>query len=179
MVAVVVLTLAVASCGGRLSMADYAEQIEVLVTTMNDRLDGLGEDLGEHPGLEEIKAYASERVDARREFIAGMEALEPPASAADLHEEALEIVGDLTDAEAELASVVAGMTTPMTLDQIWRTPEGIAAQVADVRSIRLCEVAQDSFDQSEAREEFEDVPWVPGEVKHVIRVVLGCNAEDR
>ena len=171
--------LVVASCASGLTLPEYADEIEQLVTVQNAKLDQLDAEFGESADLEGIKTYASERIVARRALIAGMEELDPPESVAELHAEALDILKRVTEAEAVLVAIVQESNSVESLGDLWETPEGVAARQADGRAILICEAAQETFDRTQAQEGFEDVPWIPTEMKQVIRVAFGCQVDNR
>ena len=103
----------------------------------------------------------------------------PPESVADLHVEAIEILQRVTDAEGVLAMKVESAESFSDVSDLWDSPEGLAARAADQRAILMCEAAQDTFDRTQAGAEFEDVPWIPAELKQVVDVAFGCRVEDR
>lgn len=168
-----------AGCSGAATLSEYAAQAEALVAEMNGTLDELEAVVESDPSLAATKRYATERVEARRAFVAGMSELEPPEEAADLHEAALAIMDRLAQAEAVLADRVAELTTNVGIDGIWNTPEGMAAREADAAAVALCQSAQSTFDETAVRAELGDVPWVPPEMKEVVIVTFGCLAADR
>lgn len=176
---VIVIAWLASSCGDGTSLADYAEELETLVATQNARLDQLDVDLDNTLTLDQVKYYARERIRARNELLVALEEIEPPDSVVDLHAEALDILGRLTDAETAMAVMVEGLESTEGIGGIWETPEGVAARQADARAILVCEAAQETFDRTAAGAEFEDVPWIPTEMKQVIRVAFGCRTEDR
>jgi hypothetical protein len=153
--------------------------VEALVTTMNARLDQLDSGLDETRDLEQIRSYAEQRIDARSDFVAGLQSLEPPDEVAALHKAALDIMQRLTDAESEMADRVMQWDSPDDIEQMWETPEGVAARALDAQAVSLCLAAQAEFDQTADRAGFEDVPWVPSEMKSVILVAFGCEAASR
>lgn len=167
------------ACGSDVSLTGYAEEVEALVITMNARLDELDAEIEGSEDLERIKRYARERVAARNAFLDGLDALEPPDDVAELHATALDIVGRLTDAEEVLSDRVQAVEPGEGIGDIWATPEGRAALAADVEAIALCRAAQEELDTTERGEGFENAPWIPDEMKEVIRVAFGCEAEDR
>jgi hypothetical protein len=176
---VLVLGLLMSACSGGSSVADYAEEVEVLVVTMNARLDDLDVDLEQNQDLDHIRAYADQRVVARSALIDGLGTLVPPDEVAELHGTALEILKRVTAAEAAMADRVMTWTSESDVEPIWETPEGVAARTADADAIAMCLAAQAEFDQTADRAEFEDAPWIPAEMKEVILVAFGCEAEDR
>ncbi len=171
------VVLLLGACSNEPTMTEYAEEVETLVVTMNARLDALDAELGETQDLDEIKRYATERIEARRDFLAGLEELDPPTDAAQLHAAALDIMGRLAEAEATLADRVLVMETASGIDAIWDTPEGRAARAADDEAIALCQAAEAELDRDRA--EFEGVPWIPTEMKEVVEVAFGCLTENR
>ena len=171
--------VAASACSSGPGLAEYAEEVEALLATMNARIDQLDGEVEREQSLEGVKNYAQERVEARSEFLAGLRDLDPPDEVADLHDAAIGIIGRLTAAEAALADRVMSMESIDGVDSIWSTPEGIVARTADDKTIELCLAAQSEFDDTADRSEFRDVPWIPSEMKEVVVVVFGCIADDR
>ncbi len=168
-----------AGCGGSPSTAEYAEDVEALVTAMNARLDELDVDVDGTQDLQAIKTYAEQRVLARNEFLVGLQALAVPAEVAELHGTALDIMGRVAAAEGAMADLVMTWESASDIEEIWETPLGIAARTVDDEAVALCLAAQAGFDKTADREELEDVPWVPTEMKAVILVAFGCEADSR
>jgi outer membrane murein-binding lipoprotein Lpp len=179
LVVTVVLCLVLQACSSEASLTDYADQLEGLVTTMNARLDALDAEVEGTQDLDQVKGYARERVEARSDFIDGLRSLDPPEEVAELHTAALEIMSRLTKAESVLAERVQGMETSAGIDSIWDTPEGVAARAADEQAVALCRAAEAEINSTEERSTFEDVPWIPAEMKEIVRVAFGCDAENR
>jgi len=173
-----VLVLA-AGCSSGPTTAEYAEDVEALVTTMHLHLDRLDSELEGTSNLEQIQSYALERVSARSDFVDGLRSLEPPADLESFHETALEIMERLTDAESAMADRVMRWESSDDIEAIWDTPEGLAARAADGQAVAMCLAAQEEFDQTAERAELEDVPWVPAEMKAVILVAFGCEGDLR
>jgi len=168
-----------AGCSSGSTTSDYAEDVEELVTIMNARLDELDAEVEGGDDLQAIKTYAEERVLARNSFLDGMRSLEAPADVAELHDTALEVMGQVAAAEGAMAELVLAWESTNDIEAIWETPEGIAARTADAQAVALCLAAQAGFDQTADRAELEDVPWIPGEMKAVILVAFGCEADSR
>ena len=167
------------ACSSDLTLTEYATQVETLVADMNGELDRLDTVVEGAPSLDATKQYATDRVAARRSFVAAMELIDPPDETEELHQAALQIMGRLADAEAILADRVNELTTNTGVDEIWLTPEGLAARAADADAIALCQSAQSTLDETQIRDELGDVPWVPPEMKQVVIVTFGCLPEDR
>lgn len=177
-VAILISSLALSACGGGLSLADYAGELEAAVTEMNARLDELDARLSDTREIEEIKEYARDRVAARYAFVGILEGLEPPGEVSELHSAAEDIIGRLADAEAALADYVNELEPGSDVGDLWATPLGVAARAADEESIALCLAAQSELDTTE-RSELAGVPWIPPELKEVVVVAFGCIAEER
>lgn len=173
------MMVVLAACSGGPSVADYAEDLETLVVTMNASLDTIDAQLDDAQDLKSVKDYASERILVRTEFLTGLRNLRPAEDIAELHETALEIMKRVTDAEAAMVDRVMGWESVGDIEAIWETPEGLAARTADEQAVALCLVAQAGFDQTSDRADLKDVPWIPTAMKEVIRVVLGCEADQR
>jgi hypothetical protein len=169
----------VAACSSGASLADYAEDVEVLIVTMNARLDAIDTEFDTTQDLEEIKEYVSQRVLARSEFVDTLSGLKPPNEVVEFHETALEVMERLTDAETAMANRVMRWESASDIEAIWETPEGIAARTVDAQAVALCLAAQADFDQTSDRAEFENVPWIPSGMKEVILVAFGCEADSR
>jgi hypothetical protein len=129
--------------------------------------------------VEEAQRAWAQRIAAREQLVATMSALEPPESAAELHEAARDILGRLTEAEAAMGLLATEYDSMSELAQIWGTPEGLAARAVDQDAIAICQAAQARFDETTDREVLEDVSWVTAEMKDIIDVVFGCTAEER
>jgi len=175
----IAIAILVSSCASEISLPEYAEEVEALVTTMNARLDELDAELANTADLNSIKEYARERVEARTVFLSGMKELDAPEAVVDLHTEAISIMGRVVETEGTLSDMVQGLDSVSDIDSIWDTPEGVAARTADERAIVLCEAAQETLDSTESGSELEGVPWIPPEMKQIVRVAFGCHAELR
>lgn len=171
--------LILSACSGAMSVADYAESVETLVVTMNAELDELDAGLNQNQDLESVQAHAEQRVAARSALVEGLGELQPPDELAELHGTALEIMKRVTAAEAAMADRIMNWTSEADMEPIWETPEGVAARAADEDAVAFCLATQAEFDQTTDREELEDTPWIPAEMKEVILVAFGCEVDDR
>jgi hypothetical protein len=175
----IVIAILASSCASEISLPEYAEEVEALVTAMNARLDELDAELVDTADLSGIKEYASERVEARTVFLSGMKELDAPEAVVDLHTEAISIMGRVVETEGTLSDMVQDLDSVSDVDSIWNTPEGVAARTADERAVVLCEAAQETLDSTDSGSELEGVPWIPPEMKRIVRVAFGCHAELR
>ena len=175
----VCLALNLVACrGGSLSLSEYGEQGEQLVVDVSQRVDALDVALeSEDQTLNAARAYWDERVQARRDFSEGLEALEPPEEAEELHAVVVEILNRLAGAEETLAARVTSFGTVSGPAEWWATSKGQAARALDEEVAQICIVAQGAFDETVHREAVADVPWMPPEMKEVVRVAFGCPDE--
>lgn len=167
------------ACSSDASLTVYAEEAESLVTTMNARIDELDAEIGGSTDLADVQRYASERVVARKTFLDGISALDPPDDLAEFHTAAIDIIGRLVAAESVLNDRVQALEADPGGVDMWATPEGQAARAADNEAIKLCLAAQAELDTTQDGVQFEGVPWIPPDMKETISVAFGCVAEDR
>ena len=172
---VVLACLVVACGGGSLSLQEYGTQAEELVVVVTVRIDSLDAELDSYAQTDEgAQTYWTRRLDARVEFLEGLESLDPPDDAVELHGIVIDLFGRLNAAEEALAARVATMETGIGPAHWWDTPEGQAANAVDEEVSSICYVAQAEFDKTEGRAAFADTPWIPSEMKEVVRVAFGC-----
>jgi len=176
---VALMGLLLQACSSDPSLTVYAEGAETLVATMNARLDELDAEIEGSDDLEQIKWYARERVVARNTFLDGLSTLNPPDDLAEFHDTAIEIIGRLAAAETVLAERVEAVEPGEIMEPMWETPEGIAARAANEEAITLCRAAEAELATTEERAELENVPWIPPEMKEVVRVAFRCTSEER
>ena len=176
---VVALGLAGSACSSSMTLGEYAEEIEHLIATMNQRIDDGEAEVAVDPTLERAQSYAIDRLDARHDFIEALDALEPPAEVADLHATALDIFTRLVAAETVLADLVMVADSFEEADAVWITSQGEAFRKLDEEALALCAVVQADFDATQQREAFADMPWIPPEMKEVIAVAFRDDRSDR
>lgn len=176
------LVLLVVGCGnGELSMADYATQVEDLVAEMNRKIDKLDAEVRvrEATTLEGYLNFWETKVLARRELVEGLQAIEPPEEAAEMHASAIGIVDRLAITDNAMAELVASMQTDQELSGLLASPEFLATEAVDEEAIALCLAAQTEFDSTADREVFGEMPWIPSELREVVNVAFGCTKEER
>ena len=181
LVPAICVTLLVAGCGdGELTMNEYATQIEGLIATMNRKIDTLDAEIATHEStLEDATNFWEAKVAARRELIDGLEAIEPPQEAAEMHASAIGIVSRLTAADNAVAELAGTMETGQDVGPLLESPEFRATEVVDVEAIAMCQAAQAEFDSTADREVFGDAPWIPSELREIVAVAFGCTKEER
>jgi hypothetical protein len=146
---------------------------------MNQRIDDGEAEVAADPTLERAQSYATDRLDARHDFIDALDALEPPDEVADLHTTALDIFNRLVAAETVLADLVMVADSFEEADAVWITPQGEAFRRIDEEAVALCAVVQADVDATQQRDVFSDMPWIPPEMKEVIDVAFRCDRVDR
>ena len=62
----------------------------------------------------------------------------------------------------------------VVLPELLQSPEAEAVFSFNDTALEACGRIQDAFDATAARAAFEDVPWLPEEMKESIEVALGC-----
>jgi outer membrane murein-binding lipoprotein Lpp len=174
---VLAVGLLIGGCSSGMSLEEYATAVEAEVRTMNAKLDALDASTG--VGVDAVRAYATERAEARAAFLDAFGRLEPPESAADLHARALEVMTRVAAGERSLAAAAMASDSIRSVGELWATPEGLALRAVDDESVEICEAAQASFDERGGREFFEGALWVPSELRGAIDVAFGCRFEDR
>jgi hypothetical protein len=142
-----------------------------------DSLDPLVDDPS--PNLDDWRAYASGRVALREEFVEGLALLEPPGQVQDLHDAVTDIITRLVAAETAMADEILSLEEGADLSNLWDSEAGRAALEIDAEAIALCKAAEAEFDATEDQAIFEDVPWIPPDMKEVIRVAFYCERSDR
>ena len=165
-----------AACGSdELSLAEYSEEVASLITRVDSRMDAeFAEVKSAPPDLEVAQAYFASRVDGYQELVDGVEGLNPPVEASWIHAELERILGSLLTAEEERAAVAAALTSVDQLDEAWQGPEAQAIRAAELEAIELCHAAQTQVDETQDREELQDVAWIPSQMKEVVLVSFGC-----
>jgi hypothetical protein len=165
------------ACGGRgrLSVSEYADEIEQLIATLASRFDALEAEWStQEPTIEGAQSYWESRLAVRADLLDAVRALNPPDELIDLNETALGLFTRVSDAEIALAARVATYDDAAELEGMWDTPEGQVALAALEDVYILCRATQAEFDATKDREAFGSVPWIPPEMKEIIQVAFGC-----
>ena len=170
------LAFTLVACGaGSLTLSEYAAEVEALVAEMETGFGSIDADWeAQTPTLQGAEEYWERRLDIRTDFLAGVEALDPPEEIISQHTTALDLFGRITAADEALAAHVA---TLETLTEHWEwvgTPEGHAAEAVLAEVYSFCRSSQEDYDATSDREALEDVPWIPPEMQQVVKVAFGC-----
>jgi hypothetical protein len=165
------LALVCTGCGSNeLSLDEYAHEVEGLTTALYGRLDEITISDRE-PTVEEIQMLYRELAVAYHRLLDGLEALDPPRDAVDLHDVSIDIITRLATTHDALAQRALEVRS---FEELVDSPEAAAALAAEYEIINFCLAAQAQFDATADRGGFEDVPWIPSELQEVVEVVFGC-----
>jgi hypothetical protein len=176
MILAICLAILLPGCGSaEPTLSEYAEELEVLVTTMNRKITVLDSNLESEPlTIEGTQNYFEDKIAARDELLEGFRSIEPPEEAADMHAASLDILGKLTNAERTLAQQADGIETADELSELWNTQAGLTADAVDEEARAFCATAQAQFDSTRNRADVFEGPWIPSELKEVVQVFFGC-----
>lgn len=178
----ITLSIAVllAACGGGPTLGEYAVEVEDLVVEMNTTLDDqYAAFAASGLSIEAAVDYYDNRASTRAAFVEAFRQLEPAEEAEVLHQAALDVVVRLLAAEQAFAAAVHDVTTQQAYDTLQAGPLGEAMRTVDEESVAICRAANDQLAETESRRLFEDVLWIPGELREVINVALKCTEQDR
>ena len=179
LIAALALVAVVGGCGGdQMSLTEFGEETEGLVAVMAAELGALDSEMESlATSVDGTKSYWDRRMQIRAGFLDDLRALEPPDEAAELHVIVIDVFGALVDAEQALADSVVGSGTVSTPAQWWSSPEAEAARVADSAMLGICETVQSEFDETLSRDKLAETPWIPSNVKEIVRVAFHCPDE--
>lgn len=161
--------------GGEPSVAEYASSVEELVAEMEADFAALDTEWESNlPTAERAAGYWDGRLEIRDRFLAGITDLTPPDGVASMHESALELFTRITAADRALAASVASYETITDHWQWVDTAEGRAADAILAEVYEFCRASQAEFDETRDREALGDTPWIPAEMKEIVKVAFGC-----
>ena len=167
--------LVAAACGGKsLTLTEYSEQVADLIVGMDARVDAHAEELfSGTPTLDSTRAYLAVRVDEYEGLVDAIDDIDPPEQVVDLHTTLSDVLEKLLVTETARAEFAATLTADDQLNLVWEGAEAQAVDAAEREAIVLCYAAQERIDDTRERSEF-DVPWMPAEMKEIVRVTFGC-----
>lgn len=167
------------SCGGgRMTVSEYAAEAERLVATMQAdfaAIDASWE--SQAPSVEAARDYWDRRLDIRADFLDGVRDLNPPDEIAGQHATALDLFTRITEADEDLAAYASSMESVTEHRQWLDSPEGAAMEAVLEEVYAFCRASQEEYDATAERESFEETPWLPPEMKDVVKVAFGCPPE--
>jgi hypothetical protein len=170
------LSMVVACGGGELTLGEYAEEVEALTTTMYAALDDLVYtfETASEADRDAGALYGGMAV-AFAELLDGLEAIDPPAEVADLHDLSLDIMARLTAAQETFARRVEDSAEGGD-PGLENTPEALALRAVQDEMIAFCQARQAEFDATADREVLAENPWIPAEMREVVDVLFGCGS---
>ncbi len=155
---------------------EYVEGINDLVETGRSDLEAAFVSYGQiaDPTVAEAAAVIDRELVIRREFLDGLEALDPPDPFAGVHR----VLGDAMVRLTEATEGLAGVTrTVNSVADAEATPEFVEYQAANADGAAVCLVAQAEIDAIEENA-FGAGPWVPDDLSLAVRAALGCGELD-
>ena len=162
----------VAACGGgTLSLTEYGERFQSIRFAMTAEFDVLKAQRASVATVEDGKELLDRAVAIRTELQDSLTDLDPPAALADFHGDLVEQLGRILAAQ-EMWAVRA--ETAGSLDELQGSSEALAYWELDAQMVPLCLELQSRLDATAEREIFAEVPWLPGEMKEVVSLVVGC-----
>lgn len=179
------LAVVVTSCGGgELSMTDYTERVSVIVDRASEQYGALvtspqGAVLIAEP--EQIRDFAPQDLEAALERVRQIEAeveesiaeIDPPDQIAEIHHLFFDFDDGFISAQEALA-IRAG--TAVDWDELSESPEMIAYRAALAQDKQKCFNFRAQLNAiSDQREDLAGTPWIPGDLKEVFAVFLGCD----
>lgn len=184
--AMVVSSALVGACGGsEPSLTEYVEEVNGIVASARNQYEELLETPESGVFLaegQELLAYTPRDLQVVLERIAVLgadvlgsaRAIEPPELIAELHNTWFEVDDDsFTQAQAVLAARAGTAADWYELSDSPEMAEYRAALAADKAA---CIEFQATLDATEERGTFSETPWVPGELREVVDVLLGCES---
>lgn len=175
-----VLALTVAACGATsLTVSEYAVEVEAMVDRMEGQFAAIDAEWeSQPPSLAGALEYWDSRLTIRHEYLEDLDALEPPDGIASMHTTALEVFGKITAADEALAARVSSYQAVTEHWQWLDTPEGAASLAVLEEVYTFCRSSQAEFDATEDRASLAETPWVPQEMKEIVKVAFGCPPPD-
>ena len=171
------LTLILVACGGAtLSLTEYVDGLNALVSETTDQLEVADARFRQtpEPNREDAIALLNSHVVFRTELQNGLEALDAPEQIADLHALLVEGHAAVLAATELLPARVEAAASPEEFEQ---SAELEAYETANAETVVICRDIQAQLDATADRGTFQDVPWIPDEMKEVVVAVLGCDEQ--
>jgi hypothetical protein len=97
--------------------------------------------------------------------------LNPPEALAEFHADLVDLLGRIL---AALEAWAVRAETAGSLDELQTSSEALAYWALDAEMGPLCLELQSKLDATAEREIFAEVPWIPGDMKEVVELVVGC-----
>jgi hypothetical protein len=163
------LMLLLLGCGGgTLSMTEYGETLDLLVSDLGGKLEAMDVRVTETPTVEEARRVLGEALTARTEFQESLTELDPPRELTDIHNDIVDLHARIITVQGAFAAQAA---TATSIDEILNSTESEAYQAVQIELLELCPSLQARFD---ARAALAGNPWI-GPRRDVVRVAFGCS----
>ena len=161
-----------AACGGgTLSLTEYSELFQSASFAMTDEFDVLEAQWASATTVEDGKEILDRAVAIRTDLQNSLTDLDPPKALDDFHGDLVELLGRILTVQEAWA---VRAETAGSLDELRESSEALAYWDLDAEMVPLCLEFQSRLDATAEREIFAEVPWVPGEMKEVVSLVVGC-----
>lgn len=172
--------LLLVACGrGTITVTEYAGEIETVVHEMAERFETIDADWeAQTPTLDGALGYWQDRLEIRHWFLDEIRDVNPPEGIAAMHEDSLDVFTRITEADEALAARVATLDEISEHRQWLELPEGQASLAVLEEVYEFCRTSQSEFDATEDRAALEGVPWVPPQMKEIVKVAFGCPPQD-
>jgi hypothetical protein len=162
----------VAACGGgTLSLTEYSERFQSGALVMMDEFDVLEAQWASATTVEDGKEVLNRAVAVRTDLQNGVTDLNPPEALAEFHADLVDLLGRIL---AALEAWAVRAETAGSLDELQTSSEALAYWALDAEMGPLCLELQSKLDATAEREIFAEVPWIPGDMKEVVELVVGC-----
>ncbi len=178
----VCLVLTVSGCGGgEMSLTEYVDNLNAVGGRALQQFEAFlaspqGEVLVAEPAEindftpQDLAAALERVIEIAVELKEAADAIEPPQQVADLHHRMFH------DKYTFYEEALAGRAnTAADWEELSQSPEMEAYRVAIAEDKQACIDLQSQLDATEARGDFADTPWIPGELKEIVDAVLGCS----
>ena len=152
-------------------MTEYSELFQSSTFEMRDEFDVLEAQWASVTTVEDGKEMLDRAVGIRTDMQNSLTDLDPPEALADLHGYLVEQLGRILTVQVAWA---VRAETAGSLDELKESSEAVAYWDLDAEMRPLCLEFQSRLDATAEREIFAEVPWIPGEMKEVVSLVLGC-----
>jgi len=166
-----IIFVSTACGGGALSLTEYTERVQSLGYTMLADFDELETQWASATTVEEGQIVLNRAVTIRTDLQNGLTDLNPPEVFAEGHADLVELLGRVLAATQIWA---ASSEMASSLDELQSSSEALAYWELDADMVLLCTEFESKLDAMAEREVFADVPWIPGDMKEVVKFAGGC-----
>jgi hypothetical protein len=169
--------------GGEMSLTEYVERLNAIVDGASQQYEVLvaspqgavlvaeGAQLTDFTP-QDLQAAFVRLKEIEMEVQEATEAIEPPEQIADLHNFFFDFDDDSFISAQDALAARAG--TAADWQELSESPEMAAYRAALAADKETCTDIEAELNATAERGVFADVPWIPGELKEIVEVVLGC-----